>query len=335
MSGTAAFSEAVETFLLTSVMGDARAGVRMALGMLDAGTPKDDVIVNLLGAAQREVGERWLRNEWTVADEHLVSGVTQKALDAVANSVDPPTEGGLVVVACAEGDWHSLPAQMFAETLRWEGFAVAFLGASTPVDHVAALMTRRRPDALAVSCNLPLFFSGVTRLVDAAHLEGVPVIAGGRALGGSAARASRLGADAWAKDVDDAATVLRSWQHEKPHVPAEPTRLDPAALQLDARAGEIAAVAFESLCAAYPPMASYSDRQLARTREDLAFIAQFLAAARLVDDDSVLTDMVDWLKGLLAVRGVPAAAVTTGLRVLAPIVGETDPAAGELARAAC
>ena len=135
------------------------------------------------------------------------------------------------MVACAEGDWHSLPAQMFAEMLRAEGFAVAFLGASTPADHVAAFLSRQRPDALAVSCNLALFFGGVTRLADAAHRHDIPVLAGGRALGRDPRRAARLGADAWAAGIDGAVAVLRGWRHEPPRVCAEPTAFETAAAQ--------------------------------------------------------------------------------------------------------
>jgi len=59
---------------------------------------------------------------------------------------------------------------------------------------------------------------------------------------------------------------------------------------------------------------------------------RFIAAARLVDDPIVLTDFLKWLTSLLAVRGVPSAAVGAGLTALAPLVGRIDPAAGELAR---
>jgi methanogenic corrinoid protein MtbC1 len=162
-------SDAVDAYLQQAIRGDGRAAVRLALDLIDDGVPGNDVIVDLLGAAQREAGERWLAGDWTIADEHLISGVCQKVLDAIAATIEPSAATGRVVVACAEGDWHSLPAQMIAEMLRAHGFAVTFLGASTPVDHVAALLSRHRPDVLAVSCNLALFFGSVIRLVAAAH----------------------------------------------------------------------------------------------------------------------------------------------------------------------
>jgi methanogenic corrinoid protein MtbC1 len=322
--------DAVERYLEQAVRGDGRAGVRLALDFIDGGVPTGDVIINLLGRAQREVGERWLANRWTVAEEHLVSGVTQKALDAIAHTIEPPSAAGLIVVACAEGDWHSLPAQMFAEMLRAEGLAVAFLGASAPADQVASFLSRRRPDALTVSCNLALFFGGVTRLADASHRHDIPVLAGGQALGRQPGRAARLGADAWAAGIDDAVDVLRGWQHERPPVSAEPTRFKAAAVQLDSTATEIAGEALGSLRAGYPPAASFNDKQLSRAREQLAAITRFTAAARLVDDQTVLTEMLGWLRTFLTSRGVPAAALRAGLSALAPIIRRADPEAARL-----
>jgi methanogenic corrinoid protein MtbC1 len=322
--------DTVERYLEEAVSGDARAGVRLALDLIDSGVPIGDVIVNLLGRAQREVGERWLANRWTVAEEHLVSGATQKALDAIAHAIGPPPGTGSIAVACAEGDWHSLPAQMFAELLRAEGFAIAFLGGSAPADHVASFLSRRRPDALAVSCNLALFFGGVTRLADAAHRHGIPVLAGGQALGCAAGRATRLGADAWAAGIDDAVAVLRGWQHQPPRVSTEPTSFNAAAAHLDFLAPEIAGEALKSLRAGYRPAASFDERQLARAREQLAVVTRFTAAARLVDDQAVLTEMLDWLRTFLTSRGVPADALPAALTALAPIIERSEPRAAQL-----
>ena len=332
MTARAVPQASVETFLEQAMHNEGASAVRLALDLLEQGASTEDVIVDLLGAAQRESGERWLRNEWTVADEHAVSGIAQRSLDAVANSARPTFKAGSLVVACAEGDWHSLPAQMFAELLRSEGFAVTFLGASTPSDHVARLLVRDRPDALLVTCNLPLFFGGVTGVVDAAHRSGVPVIAGGRALGSGPARARRLGADEWAPDVAGAVNTLRQWADSRPALRSEPTRTDPVAVRLDLDSPLMAAEAFEAMVLSYPWMGALTADQLARTREDLAMIVRFVAAAQLVDDAGVLAEFLDWLTALLRARSVPPTALVAGLEVLAPLLDKTSPAAGALAR---
>ena len=330
MSPVVDLKDLVEPFLGHAIRGDASSAVRLTLDLVDQGASVESVIVELLAAAQYECGERWQRNEWGVADEHLVSGVTQRCLGAVANTVTTATPTGSVVVACAEGDWHSLPAQMFAEVLRSRGFAVAFLGASTPSDHVARLLARDRPDALIICCNLAPYFAGVATLADAAHRTGTPVIAGGRALGSGPERALRLGADAWTPDVCTAVATLRSWAGDRPCPSPDPTTFDGVAMILDLDSPHLASAALESMIASRPWMSSYNTEQLARTREDLAFIVRFIAAARLVDDPSVLMEFLDWLNSVLGARSVPTAALVAGLEALAPLVDKADAKAGLL-----
>lgn len=323
-------ADLVSTFLDLALLGQSRDAVAITLELLDAGVPEDEVIGDLLAAAQRQVGEGWQQNLLSVADEHLATGAAESALHALAAATPAPAETGLVVVACAEGDWHAVAAHMIAEQLRARGVPVAFLGASTPADHVASFVARHRPAALAVSCNLPLFYSGVARLADAAHASGVPVLAGGRALRAGGARAGRLGADGSADDVNDAVATLAAWGQQPPAVLECATVLDADGLELQARADELGASAFHDLADRFPAMSGYDDRQIARAGEDLVFIVRFVAAAQLVDDDLVLTEFLDWLTDLLAARGVPAAAVAAGLEVLQPRLAGVSPAAGML-----
>ncbi len=317
MSATPA--ELVAPFLDLARAGDTKAAVRVTLGLLDEGVAERVILVDLLAAAQREVGERWLRNDWTVVDEHLVSGVIESAvhaLETLDSSVTHEAERGRVVVACAERDWHALPSHMFANLLRGAGFTVSFLGSSTPAEHVGRFLARHHPDALAVSCTIALTFNGVARLADAAHAEGVPVIAGGHALGHTPARATRLGADAWADDLASATSVLNGWREHGPP-PLNSVTVDLVALDLDARAGELAESAFVALSERFPALAAYDARQLTRTREDLEFIVRFVAAAQLVDDASVFTEFLAWLRTYLIARDVPATSIIVGLQALA------------------
>jgi len=313
---------ASDAFLDLALAGDRPQAVRLTLDLLDDGFSLPAVLADVIGAAQCEVGLRWQRAELSVADEHLVTGISQAALAALTSNGRHHVAEGTAVVACAEGDWHALPSQMFAESLRAVGQGVLHLGASVPAADVAAMLERRRADALVVTCNLALSYFGVASLAEAAHRQGVPVLAGGRAL--NPTRALTLGADAWAAEVAGAAEILRAWRSHPPEVGRDPAALEPAAMTLERRATAIADRALADLTGRFPPVASYDERQRDRTREDLVAIVRFLAAARLVDDDEVFTDFATWLEEVLVVRGVPPAAVAAGLTVLAPLVREVD-----------
>jgi hypothetical protein len=152
------------------------------------------------------------------------------------------------------------------------------------------------------------------------------VIVGGRAFGSDSRRAERLGADAWAPTAEKAAAVVRRWRDEPPTVAHEPTPLDPVALRLSTESRELGLAAVDGLASRFPPMADYDDQKLARTREDLVFIVQFLAAATLVSDDSVFTEFLDWLQDLLVSRGVHPTALISGLEALRPVIEGVDAA---------
>jgi diguanylate cyclase (GGDEF)-like protein len=314
----------VPVYLRHAVAGNRAAAVRLTLDLLDRRVSRERIVVDLLAAAQREVGQRWYRNELTPADEHVVSGVTAAALDMLMGETSPPADSSVTVVTCAEGDFHALPAQMFGELLREHGLGVTVLGASAPADVVAEYLVRSGAGSLAVSCSIPIFFPGALHLIDAAHRHGIPVIAGGLAFGTDPRRAERLGADAWASTAADAAAILLAWKSKPPSVCRDPMPLDPVALQLDAQADALGGAAFDGLTARFPWMADYDERQIARTREDLVFIVRFLAATLLAADHAIFADFLDWLQVLLVQRGMPPQALIAGLEALRPVIEAVD-----------
>jgi hypothetical protein len=130
----------VERFVDALARRDRKAAARQALGLLEAGAPVQELIQGLLGSAQAEVGRRWEANQWSVADEHAATAITDAVLGALAWRIEAAEDQGHIVVTCAEGEWHSLPARMAAEVLRLHGWRVTFLGASTPADHLRRLL---------------------------------------------------------------------------------------------------------------------------------------------------------------------------------------------------
>jgi diguanylate cyclase (GGDEF)-like protein len=322
--------EYIQAYLADAVVGNRRPAVRLALDLLDQRVSRERIVVDLLAEAQREVGERWYCNELTPADEHLATGVTAAALDTLMDETSPPSTDSLTLVTCAEGDFHSLAAQMFGELLREHGIGATVLGASAPADAVADYLVRSGADSLAVSCSVPIFFPGAVSLIDAAHRLGIPVIVGGPAFGFGPRRAERLGADAWAPTAAEGAAILLDWKSSPPSVSREPTLIDPVGFLLSVRADALGGAAFDGLAVAFPPMADYDERQMARTREDLVFIVRFLAAALFAADDAIFADFLHWLQNLLVRRGVPQRALIAGLEALRPVIEDLDTGAVRL-----
>jgi methanogenic corrinoid protein MtbC1 len=328
----------VNRFMELALAGETAQAVRFALDLLDTGTSYGSVISDVLAPAQRRVGQLWQLNRLTVADEYLASGVTESTLYALSSAVPSAAFGatagaGPVVFACAEGEWHSVAAHMISELLRAEGTTTVYLGASTPPGDVGRFVERQRPAALAVSCTVPLSYKGVTKLADVAHAHGIPVLAGGAALRGAPRRARLLGADGYGDTVAEAVEALTAWGGSSPVVVAQAAAGCPEADQLESRAGALADLAFTDLNVRFPALASYTLGQRDRTREDLAEIVAFVAAAWRVDDRTVFIDFLDWLTVLLEGRGVPRAALASGVGVLQAHLDRFSAIAGQIAAA--
>lgn len=300
---------------------DQGAAVSLVLDLLDDGVPASGITRDVLAPAQVRVGEMWEQGEWSVADEHAATAITETALTALATARPSPrrTDGGPhVLVACAEGEWHALPPRMVSEIARDTGVRLSFTGPSLPAEHLARRLRAGDVHVLALSCTMPTNLLGALRCIDAAHDAGVPVIVGGRAFGADPRRAEVLGGDRWALDPASVA-VVPGLTRRTVTPPAE-------ALLLDAVGDRELAVAFARLVEAYPALAAMTPFQVARTKEDLRWMARFAGAAVLTDDQTVLDDMLQWLARLLGQR-VPPAVLAASARVVAETV-EADAPAG-------
>ena len=317
MTVTAAHAAAFLEHLLAR---DLAAATELAVGLADEGTTVADIALHLIAPAQAEIGERWHRDELGVADEHAASAVSDAVLSVVASTARP-ADGRRVEVVCVQGEWHLLPARLLVEVLRADGCHVTFLGGSTPATHLARTLERSEPDVVALSCSTPLALDGVIGAVHVAHDLGIPVLAGGRALGRDERRARVLGADLWAPDGAAAAELLRL-------PPVGPTNAPTAdtgtALELALRRDGLVEAAMTALERRFPPLVHYSAHQLARTREDFGFILQFAEAAILTRDRRVFDEFITWLDALLAARGLPPAVLGVSIEVLATV--SDDPA---------
>ncbi|MBW4077952.1 MAG: hypothetical protein HIU84_05470 [Acidobacteria bacterium] len=324
------FDDRLSWFHERALDGKTNEAVRFAVDLLASGHSQARIICDVFATSQRQVGDEWQRNEISVADEHVATGVTESALYAVSSDQQGEPTLGSVVVACAEGDWHSMAGHMFSEQLRSVGLAVTFLGASTPSDDVARFIQRRRPDALIVTCSLPIFFSGVVSIANVAHALGIPVLVGGRAFEGAPERAHRLGSDAVAGDLADVLSRLAHWRESPPAVDNEPIVLDPRVGELESQSTILAQKAFARLTTLYSPISQFTPRQKDRTLEDLRYIVDFTAAAEYVGDSTIFTEFLAWLDEVLRSRKVPRVALQLGLEALIPELVTADPSGGRL-----
>jgi DNA-binding transcriptional MerR regulator len=139
----------------------------------------DDVLVPL----QREVGERWHRGALTVAEEHLVTQAARQRVLALLHQA-PRRAKRHVVAACFPTEDHELGLMGAALRFRHEGWRVTFLGARTPVEHLARVVHAVRPHLVALSAvgdDGPAALKDTLASIQRALPEGTKLVVGGAA----------------------------------------------------------------------------------------------------------------------------------------------------------
>ncbi|BEL04744.1 cobalamin B12-binding domain-containing protein [Actinoplanes sichuanensis] len=290
---------------------DEPAALRLTGRLLASGATPEDVLLRLIAPVQARIGELWADDSLSAADEHVASYISERIVLSCAGTQRPAERSERLVIACADGEWHTLPSRLLAEYLRLRGYPVTFLGASVPAAHLTSYLQKHEPAAVLVSVSLPVRLPSARRSVLAARHAGVPVLVGGRGFGRTDRWAHRLGADAWAADAVSAAAILETWP--PPAAPDGGSALgnlaDEEYARLVTETPGLVLTALSVLERWFPPMRGYTGRQREATADDLNHIAAFLAAAVYVDDESLFADFVSWLAGILAARKVPAAGV--------------------------
>jgi methanogenic corrinoid protein MtbC1 len=326
--------EVRDRYLAALAVPDRRTALDIVTSLLADGVAPGDLLVDLVGASQREVGLRWQRGEWSVPQEHAATAINDVAVALIAADGPGSADLGHVVVSCVDDELHALPARLVAEAIGLAGWRVTYLGASTPATRLSAFLHELGPDAVALSCTVAMSLPRARELIEASREVGVPVLVGGAAFGVTPLRAERLGADGWATGASSALEVLSSLPVTT--TPAPPLEHEGVTdhLELVDRRSRILADAFAELAHRLPPVSGYDDVRLAHTRSDLAHLLDFVAAARYVDDDTVLFDLTDWLLDVLRARGVPGAALTLGLESLAAAASDVPGARRLLVAAA-
>ena len=98
----------------------------------------------------REIGERWARNEITVADEHFATNVVTGRLLSLARKWDAGA-GPRAVLACPPGELHTIGLLSFGLSLRAHGWRITYLGADTPLPALARVAETVQPRQIVLA----------------------------------------------------------------------------------------------------------------------------------------------------------------------------------------
>lgn len=195
----AAFGAAI----LAGSQGDALAIVQDCLG---AGRSLVDVELHVIQPALYRVGELWLANEVSVAQEHMATAIVNAVMTAVLSCHPAPARNGRrVLLACVQDNQHAVGLRMVADAFQMNGWAVQYLGADVPTPDLVRQVKDWRPDLVGLSVSFAHQLCTVKSVIAALGAElgsaRPPVIVGGLAINRLQPLGGMVGADAQGDDA--------------------------------------------------------------------------------------------------------------------------------------
>jgi MerR family transcriptional regulator, light-induced transcriptional regulator len=125
-------------------------GAQMILDRLLAVATVDTVLSEVVLPYLRELGERWLRGDASVAQEHFASSVVRGRLLGLARGWGLGL-GPTAVLACLPGEQHDLGLIAFGLALRSRGWRIVYLGSDSPIETVEEVSRQLDPSLVVLT----------------------------------------------------------------------------------------------------------------------------------------------------------------------------------------
>ena len=145
-----------EQFVSALVQGDANMAELIGLDAVAEGMSVADLYVDVIGPALAEVGHQWEHGRMTIADEHLATGIAYDVMKLLGRTATrfPRRSRERVLLAAVGGENHVTGLRMIGDLAEGAGFDVRYLGAAVPVDTLAPVVAKHRPEIVGLSVTM-------------------------------------------------------------------------------------------------------------------------------------------------------------------------------------
>jgi len=143
--------------------------------------PVDVVTKQLLMPLLTVLGDRWEKNEGSIAEEHFFGVYMRNKLGARFHHRRHHAHGPRLLVACLPGEYHEVGLLLMALAAHDRGYRVVMLGADMPLEQLPHVVQNTRVDAVVLSSSVePLAGTLGSALPKLVKTISVPVFMGGQ-----------------------------------------------------------------------------------------------------------------------------------------------------------
>ena len=200
---------AADHYWSTLVRNDPDAAHAVVARVIDAGVHPADALAGIVVHNQQRIGDSWAGNHWSVGQEHAATAISEEVVSRVGEALPPPDpDKPVLLVACAEREFHSMAARVVAVSLRAWGWPTAYVGPDSRRERLTRRLEASRPAAVLVSASLSSSLARTARQIADITATGTPVIVGGAAFDEGGLRADALGASGYADSPEEARSLL-------------------------------------------------------------------------------------------------------------------------------
>jgi methanogenic corrinoid protein MtbC1 len=127
-----------------------------------------------------DIGQRWIRGEITVQQEHFASTLASRRLEALISASPNPTRPGRILVVCPPEEQHVFGQLMITFLLRRNGWETLFLGANVPLSNIADTVEMVKPNLVVMSAQTLYTAATLLEVSTTIVAAQVPVAFGGQ-----------------------------------------------------------------------------------------------------------------------------------------------------------
>ena len=193
-------------YLLHVLEGNSGTGIKLVVDAFDGGLSIEDTYLALM-TAQNKIGRMWHEAEINIAEEHLVTATTKRAMAVLAfKGQRQPANGRTVVAAAVKGNVHDIGVRAVSDFFELAGWRAVCLGGDLPAMEIAQAIEYFEASILLLSAALSTQLKAVRDTVAAVRElhPNCKIMVGGTALGDTPEIYRQLGADAFAASPTDA-----------------------------------------------------------------------------------------------------------------------------------
>lgn len=214
------WQETYNQFLQHLLAGDHHKADKLCKETIDTRQDAREFFEYVIKNGLYEVGELWETGKVSIAEEHMASSISSRILSNIyLDFLDNLTEKGKIVVTSIANEFHEIGARIVADSLEFEGWDVKYLGSDTPLKDLIELLKAQEPFALGLSVSMSFNLENVIKAVEkikaVPELKDLKILVGGRVFNDNPGLWEKTGADAWARNSDEAVQIVEDWWQEE------------------------------------------------------------------------------------------------------------------------